>query len=291
MSDLPPEDTTPEPSASSSPPTAQLETLTDEELAVLSVADTVPVTPHLSEIPPRERRPLIQTAYRGLVARGIITPPTAQARARARAAVEEAQERPGADAAADPVGVEVEIREDVASTVALREGARVVVAAARTAATQQDYLYVHLVEDVALVELVTVDGYHHFSLRHAEDLLDTVLEAVLHPEAAGATGEPVVLPPLEAADPTPPLEILERAGEALLRCDLTVLSAEDPHPTMLGLFTSPTGSWLFEARHGTGDAIHARPVSTAALREAVETLLRTAGGIAAERGPLPGGPR
>lgn len=262
------------------PEVALLEVLTDEELAVLTTADPVAVTPHLSLRSPKERGPLLETAYRSLVARGIVTPPTAEARARARAEAAQARAeaaeaaRPGATrATARRVSVDVSIREDVAALVTLRESARRVVAMARTTSAQQDYVYVYLVEDVALVEVVSNDGFHRFSLVGRDDVPATVLQAALHAEAADGFGDPVDLGTPANGDPTPGEAMLEQAGEALLRCDLTVLDAEDPAPEMLGIFSSPHGSWLMRAAWGTSTGVSARPVTVAALRDAVAARL------------------
>lgn len=262
------------------PEVALLEVLTDEELAVLTDTHPVAVTPHLSLRSPKERGPLVETAYRSLVARGIITPPTAEARARARA--ELAQARAEAAEAARPghtratsrdVTVDVAIREDVSALITLRRSARRVVAMARTTSAQQDYVYVYLVDDVALVEIVSNDGFHRFSLVRRDDVPVTVAQAALHAEAADGYGEPVDLGNPADGDPTPGEAMLEQAGEALLRCDLTVLDAENPHPEMLGIFSSPRGSWLMRAAWGTSEGVSAYPVTVAALHDAVTAAL------------------
>lgn len=260
---------------------AVLEVLTDEELAVLSTVEPVAVTPHLSLRPPKERNTMIEGAYRSLVARGIITPPTAKARAQARAeaastraaAAEAARTRTDGDAADQPVRVHVKVREDVAALVALREGATQVVAMARTTATQQDYVYLYPVEDVVLVEVVSSDGFHEFSLLRHEHLVPTVLAAAIHADAADGSGEPVTMASPATGDPTPGDEMLHAAGEALLRCDLTVLQADNPNPIMVGLFSSPGGSWLLRSRWGRSDPVLAEPCTVSAMRDAVTALL------------------
>ena len=254
------------------PATALLPSFTDEELTILSAAPSLVVTPYLSSIAPRDREPLLRTAYRGLLARGIIDPPSIDARARARAEIDRAVEEPPGRAEDDDrpevLGVDVAVRQDVAAMMTLRQAARAVVAVARTTALLQDYVYVHVVEDVLLIEEVSSDGHHRFALRDADNLGATVLAATVHPEAGDGAGEPAVLPPGAVGDPTPPAAVLEMAGLALLRCDLTVLTADDD-ATMLGLFTAPAGSWLFESAQGSGAPVHARPVAVAELRSAV----------------------
>lgn len=263
-------DTTASPEPGHELPTADLETLTDEELAVLSTVETVPVTPHLSEIPPPDRHRVVETAYRGLVARGIITPPDAQARAAAREDIARAET---AGRTTHGIGIPAQIREDVASIITLRQEAQTVVALARTFATWQDFTYLHVVDDVLLMEVVTSDGLHHFALRHREHLSATVLEAALHPEAGGVDGEPLALPVDASTDPSPPQELLEDAGEALMRCDVVVVG----RPEILGLFTAPTASWLFRTVFGSGEPVQVHPTSPVTLRAAVSGLLRDAG--------------
>lgn len=262
--------------------TALLEVLTDEELAVLSVEEGVAVTPHLSAVAPRERDALLQTAYRGLVARGIVEPPTAGARAQARAQVARARAEAAATGGAGPeptLRIDVQIREDVGALLTLRRGAQAVVAMARTAAVVQDYVYVYVVDDVLLVEVVSADGFHRFSLRRTADLLATVLDAAVLPDAGDGHGDAVPVS-LEPGDPTPPDRLLEEAGEALMRCDLTVLVPADPAPLLLGLFSAPAGSWVLESRFGSGGPVLARPVTGAELRAAVAGALGALGALA-----------
>lgn len=258
-------------------PTVALETLTDEELAVLSEHDTVVVTPYLSEIAPRERTALMRTAYRGLVARGILDPPTEQARAEAERRVDEA--RRAAREAGEPSPpadeltlVELQVRNDVKTTVALRQGAEAVVAMARTTALTQDYVYVHVVDDVLLIEEVGSDGMHRFALRPRADLEKTVVHVAVHPDAGDSSGPEIEMRPLDPADPSPPDEVLEAAGAALVRCDLTVLRTDEPQPTMLGLFSAPAGCWLFSSRLAEG-RVTVEPVAAHRMREAVREQL------------------
>lgn len=263
-------------------PTVALETLTDEELVVLSGTESVVVAPYLSEVPPKQRPALLRTAYRGLLARGIVDPPTPEARAEARARIEQARQAARDEGRPAPpedttTSVELQVRNDVMTTVALRQGAQAVVAMARTTALAQDYVYVHVVDDVLLVEEVTADGLHRFALRPAADLTSTVLDAAVHPEAGDASGPAVELQPLAAGDPTPPDAVLEAAGAALVRCDLTVLSTDEPQPTMLGLFSAPAGCWLFASRRASGAPVHAEPMSAEGLRHAVRDQLARVG--------------
>lgn len=276
---------------------AVLEVLTDEELAVLSTVDTVAVTPHLSVRPPKERDTLLEAAYRSLVARGIVMPPTAQARAEARTELARSRTESTRAAAAGLAGtadtaghpgtnaarVQVKVREDVAALVALREGASRVVAMARTTATQQDYVYLYVVDDVVLVEVVSSDGFHEFSLVRQELLVPTALAAAIHADATDGAGDPVTMPSPAVGDPTPSDTMLQAAGGALLRCDLTVLTADNPSRVLLGLFSSPSGSWLLRTRWGLREPVIAAPTTVPAMRDAVAALIASAPDAAQNR--------
>jgi hypothetical protein len=126
---------------STSPPTraatthaemAYVETLTDEELAVLD--DTVPddaapvsVRSCFDELSRRHQDVARQVAFRGLLARGIADPPSP-------IAVAAAQDSGGGPYAR----VDVLVRQDVQSLIALRRGATLMVALARTTSAGQD---------------------------------------------------------------------------------------------------------------------------------------------------------
>ncbi len=130
-----------------------VDVLTDEELSVVARPGAMPVMPFLDDLAEADRETARRSAYRSLVARGVVEPPTPEAVAAATAL------RDGS--------VELMVRQDVRSVVALREAAQVVVAVARTTAATQDFWYAHLVDDVVLLEEVSRDGLHRFAL--AED--------------------------------------------------------------------------------------------------------------------------
>jgi hypothetical protein len=117
-----------------------VEVLTDEELAILAGPGGLVVAPYLATLPEADREVALRTAYRGLLARGIVDPPTPAALA----------------AAVGEPTVELQVRQDVLSLVALRRGASATVCVARSTVLGQDYWYAHVVRDVALVEQVTV---------------------------------------------------------------------------------------------------------------------------------------
>ena len=90
-----------------------VDVLTDEELSVVARPGAMPVMPFLDDLAEADRETARRSAYRSLVARGVVEPPTPEAVATATAL------RDGS--------VELMVRQDVRSVVALREAAQVVV--------------------------------------------------------------------------------------------------------------------------------------------------------------------
>jgi hypothetical protein len=245
--------------------TVPVEVLTDEELAVLAGPGGLVVSPYLAGLPDAEREVALRTAYRGLLARGIVDPPTPEALA----------------AAVGEPTVELQVREDVLSVVALRRGASATVCVARSTVLGQDYWYAHVVRDVVLVEQVTPDGRHRFALAPADALGDLLLDAAVHEGTTDGTG-----PEIEVADPDePPTEVVEHLGSALVRADVVVRVPDDREPEMLGLFTGPGGAWVLSAQAGSGSPVTARPLTRAALdaqvRELAGRAVSTAAAVAA----------
>ena len=236
-----------------------VEVLTDEELSVVARPGPMPVMPFLDDLPEQAAEVARRSAYRSLIARGIVDPPTPEAVAEATA------RRDGS--------VELMVRQDVRSAVALREAAQVVVALARTTVVTQDYWYAHLVDDVVLLEEVSRDGMHRFALARAAQLSDLAASAAVHPDAGDADGEPVTLV-AEEGDPTPPDEVLERLGAAFVRTDVIVRRPGDTEPPRFAVFSGPDGTWVVE-----GVAAVAHPMSAEAARSRV---LEAVDGVRAE---------
>jgi hypothetical protein len=234
--------------------TIALEVLTDEELAVLEPDQGVVVAPVLDTVTEAERDAVRRTAFRGLVARGIVQPPAR-----------------GADTSGDTV--DLQVRNDVLSALTLRRGAKAVLAVARTTATDQDFWYAHVVEEVVLLEEVGADGLHRFGLGHARDLPELLSAAVVHPDAADGAGDDVEL--AVAPDSEAPAELVERLGEAYLRADVLVVTREAgapvQRPDLTGLFTGPLGSWSVVASPGSGRA-WARAETVGSVTERVRAL-------------------
>ncbi|MBA2954696.1 hypothetical protein GON03_10205 [Nocardioides sp. MAH-18] len=229
-----------------------VEVLTDEELAVLSTPGPMPVTPYLRDLDPAHADTARRTAYRSLVARGIVDAPTPEPIAAATAASSRE--------------VELMVRQDVRSVVALREAAQVVVAVARTAAAAQDFWYAHVVDDVVLLEEVSRDGMHRFALAETEWLLGPeglAAAAAVHPDAGDRAEGPDVAVEAEAGDPTPPPAVLEALGESFVRADVVVRRPGDTEPPAFALFTGPAGCWCVEAAQ---PPLVARPVTAEQAR-------------------------
>lgn len=247
-----------------------VEVLTDEELSVIARPGPMPVLPFLDELAPAEREVARRSAYRSLVARGIVEPPT-----------------PAAVAAAGRSGdsaVDLEVRQDVASVVALREGARLVVAVARTTVTDQDFWYAHLVDDVVLLEEVSRAGFHRFALARESALVAATTAAAVHPDAGDASGEPEPVAS-EVGDPTPPEAILERLGAAFVRADVVVRRVGDTRPPAFSVLSGPEGCWVVEPADEASATVRAVPLTAAAARARVEDAVSA---VRAELGVLHG---
>ncbi len=248
-----------------------VEVLTDEELSVLERPGAMAVMPFLDELGEHDREVARRSAYRSLLARGIVDPPTPESISQATAV------RDGS--------VDLMVRQDVSALIALREGAEVIVAIARTTATTQDFWYAHLVQDVVLIEEVSKDGLHRFALQRGEDLVDAVLAAAVHPDSGDAVGEPVPVTG-EAGDPTPPDVVLEALGAAFVRADLIVRRVRDHAPPAFTVFSGPEGCWLVSPDPGNAAApVVAEPVSA---QEARDRVTDAVDGVRAEMEALRG---
>jgi len=238
-----------------------VEVLTDEELAILAGPGGLVVSPYLATLPDAEREVALRTAYRGLLARGVVDPPTPEALA----------------AAVGEPTVELQVRQDVLSLVALRRGASATVCVARSTVLGHDYWYAHVVRDVVLIEQVSTHGQHRFALAAADTLGDLLLDAAVHPETTDGAGSTI-----EVADPDePPTEVVERLGSALVRADVVVRVPDDREPELLGLFTGPGGAWVLSAREASGGPVVARPLSRAAVEAQVRDIAERAVSTAA----------
>lgn len=250
--------------------TVFVEMLTDEELSVVARPGPMPVLPFLDALPTGERDLARRSAYRSLVARGIVDPPGPEAVLAATRTADGS--------------IDLPVRQDVRSLVALREGAQLVVAVARTTVTEQDFWYAHLVEDVVLLEEVSRDGFHRFALTRDSGLLEAAVAAAVHPDAGDADGEPEPVT-TEPGDPTPPDGVLERLGAAFVRADLVVRRVGDRTPPAFSVLSGPDGCWTIDPPAAPGEGVRAVPVTAADARERVAEAVA---GVRAELAVLRG---
>jgi len=234
-----------------------VEVLTDEELAILAGPGGLVVAPYLGSLDDADREAVLRTAYRGLLARGVVNPPSPRALA----------------AAVGEPSVELQVRRDVLSLMTLRRAARVVVAIGRTTVATQDYWYAHVVDDVVVVEQVGSDGMHRFALASTDQLADLVIGAAVHPECGDSAGLALELPS-DASEP--PLEIAQVLGAALLRTDVVVRHAADRNPPLIGLFTGPGGAWMVRAQESAGGPLLARPLARVELEHELRVAVHDA---------------
>jgi hypothetical protein len=235
--------------------------LTDEELAALcGPPDGVVVSPYLDGLEAAQRDQALLTAFRSLVARGLVEPPTRES---ARAAV--------AVADADLVEVEVRMSEALAQTLALRRAAPVVLCAQRTSSERTSWRYVHVVDgELALDEIVEAGGLHRFGLLRPADVPEALVDWVV-PDGWDSTDGPATD---VAAGADVPVPLLERLGTALLVADLVVRRAGDGGgDVLLGTFASPDLLVLSTTRSVAGSATTLRPVSRRTVRDAIAEQL------------------
>lgn len=234
------------------PQVRPVEVLTDEELSLLTYGPGAVVTPYFSEVAARDTELVQRTAYRGLVARGIVDPSGV----------------PGGALGSGPA--RLSLRDDVMTLVSLRQAATTLVAVARTMIDRQDFWYAHVVEDLVVLEEVSGDGLHRFALGFTRDLPTLLLEAALHPDATDGAGAEVSIDAMPDEDA--PAQLLEVLGRAHVRADVVVLTAESSgqRPELTGLFTGPEGSWSVTSSPTSGAV--ARPESLDTVRARLRDL-------------------
>lgn len=238
--------------------------LTDEELAALDGPPVgVVVSPYLEELDPAARDVAVVTAFRSLVARGLVLAPTAQAAAAAA--------REAATTGEQLAAVEVEMAEVVSQVLTLRRVAEQVVCVQRTTGQARAWRYLHRVDaELVLDELVEPTGLHRFSLVPAPDLLDVLVDWVVPDGLDGAEGPEVALEADSAVAGRSGDALLEQLAAASVLSDVTVRGRDDAGPgLLLGTFAGPAGLHLSTTAFGTGAAVRLRPVSRRSLRAAL----------------------
>ncbi|MCW2835467.1 MAG: hypothetical protein JWN68_3420 [Nocardioides sp.] len=240
-----------------------VEVFTDEELSLLTYGPGAVVTPYFSTLASKGIEIAQRSAYRGLVARGIVDP--------------EADPGPGP--------VRLKLREDILTLVTLRQAATCLVAVARTLVDAQDFWYAHVVDELVVLEEVTVDGLHRFALGFTRDLPALLVGAALHADATDGTGETVSIDAMSEQEA--PAQLLEVLGQAHLRADVVVISAAEDNeagtrartvsrPELIGVFSGPDGCWSVTSAPGSGAV--AIPERVEGLRLRIRSLADQATG-------------
>lgn len=236
--------------------------LTDEELAALAgPPDGLVVSPYLDALAPAQRDLAVLTAFRSLVARGVVAAPTP---AQVTSAVRRA-------AGADLAAVDVQMSEALSQALTLRRVAPTVLCAQRTNAAQAAWRYVHLVDDqLALDEVVEPTGLHRFGLLRPADVPDVVL-AWLAPEGWDAADGPATELAAGSAAPAP---LLERLAAAVVVADVVVRrEADGGGDLLIGTFAGPGLLALSTTRSEPGSATSLRTASRRTVRALVAEQL------------------
>lgn len=236
--------------------------LTDEELAALDgPPDGLVVSPYLEELPPAQREQAVLTAFRSLVARGLVEGPTA----------EQAQSAVRAAAGAELAAVDVRMSEALSQTLTLRRVAPTVLCAQRTYAERSSWRYVHVVdEELALDEVVEPTGLHRFALVRPGDVPDVLLDW-LAPEGFDGTDGPAQEVAAGAEAPGP---LLDQLARAQVVADLVVRRRDDDGADVLvGTFAGPGLLVLSTTRSGSGTGVSLRPASRRTVRDVIAEQL------------------
>ncbi len=254
--------------ASGLPQPVPLVDLTDEELAALDGPPVgLVVSPYLEVLDPAARDVAVVTAFRSLVARGLVLAPTPQhAETAARAA---------AAAGEELAAVEVEMAEVLSQVLTLRRVADRVVCVQRTTGQSRAWRYLHRVDDaLTLDELVEPTGLHRYALVATPALLDVLVDWVVPDGVDGADGAEVDLDASAAAGGRAGDALVEQLAGAHVLADVTVRGRGDAGPgLLLGTFAGPDGLHLSTTAFGTGEQVRLRAVSRRSLRAALADQL------------------
>lgn len=238
--------------------------LTDEELAALDgPADGLVVSPYLEALDPALRDQAVLTAFRSLVARGVVDGPT---REQAQTAVRDA-------AGAPLAAVDVRMSEQLSQALTLRRIAPTVLCMQRTDAELTSWRYVHVVDhELALDEVVEPTGLHRFGLLRPVDVPEVLLDWLAPDGWDGADGPAHEL----AAGAQAPSALLERLAAAVVVADVVVRRAGDGGgDVLLGTFAGPDVLVLSTTRSAPGSTVRLRPASRRTVRDVIAEQLET----------------
>lgn len=246
--------------------------LTDEELSVL---DPVPreqrlaIMPYLDDVDDVTRETATLTAFRSLVARGLVVPPTA------------AEVEAATNSESTTGSIDIEVHELISGLVQMRKGAPTIVCAQRTVAGRPDYCYWYVVsDDTAIEELVEPKGLHRFHALETR-LVRLALYGYLNPErVAGAAGEDHVVEAGVAAGGSTPAAMLEGLASAHTLGEFLVRTGRQPseQPTMVAVASGPEGLLLAEMRCGSEEPVRVREIDAATLFQRIEAAMTGAMG-------------
>lgn len=238
--------------------------LTDEELAALEApGEGLVVTPYLDELGPGQRDTAVVTAFRGLVARGMVDGPS-------REQAEQAA-RTAARAGGGTAAVDVRMSEVLSQVLTLRRVAPRVVCAQRTVADLRHWRYVHVLDDeLALDEVVEPTGLHRFALLRSTDVSEVLLSWLVPEGCESLDGPAQSLDPQDAARGRVPDQLLERLAQAQVVGDVTVRRVGDGGgSTLLGTFAAPGMLVLSRTGSEYGSSVVLRAASRRTVQEAL----------------------
>lgn len=241
--------------------------LTDEEITALDpvpVEQRLAVMPWFDELDEQQQELAVITAFRGLVARGLVEAPDGEDVERA---VASGEERPEVTIAVSP---------EIANVLVLRRKATRAVVAQRTAGERQDFLYLYeAAEDVVLAELVEPKGLHRFGLLEAAGLRPALEAYLLAGDWEGGDGEPVIVGAAEAADGAAPPGLLGMLADCWVQAEFVVRPLESVPSRLLvhGLSAGPDGIFLTRIVYGAGEPVAVTPSSRATARRWLEEAL------------------
>ncbi|HYO86750.1 MAG TPA: hypothetical protein VES01_09900 [Dermatophilaceae bacterium] len=254
--------------------------VTDEELLALHDDPRgVVMLPYAATLPPERLAAAVETARRGLVLRGLLSPQAL----RAHLPPEQANGGDGWDGTFGIAGI-TGMAGMVCDLFMVRDNAEAVLAVQRTTPAGPPLLrYLHLVEDTVLVEDVTAEGVHLFGVLDRADLPGLLQAFLVPPDAVDGTA-PVRLGQATGnaeADPRPGPDIGALA-QAAVTADVVLRQigdgADADHPPDLtGFFLGAAGCHRVVARVGAPSPLIAYPVPAARVGDLVAALLEPGG--------------
>ncbi len=243
---------------------AELFDLTDEELAVLAGEDQgVVALPYLEELAGPARDQALHTAWRSMLARGMV----------------ELSGTSGEEAVDSGTA---EVCADVSAVLHVRAGAPALLCLQRTLTEETLLRYVHLVDDTALVEDVLPEGLHRFGwLERAE--LEAGLQSFLVPaDAVPGTGEPMTVDPQRLAGNSESDDALTQVlakdlGSPAVLVDATVRYEGDGGPgVLLGFSIGAVGCWMSRNDAGSGGSVQLDPIGPGRVGALIAELVQRA---------------